>query len=172
MAQKQSTGSKIFTAVFSVFLVVLLVFALIYVALAEDFTAPEGGSGDVEIDDDVWNYDMDDLLAYFDELGLMDSSTKQLMSTVGTENWICNGVDLIWWDVENLVEGTEEYEYWYELQENDNIYVMFANTVYTLNVNGPFAYHDTSYPGDSDELYEAFYAFPSAWSGAAVSSEE
>lgn len=173
MATKQSLGSKIFTGVFSLLLVVLLIVLLIYVAaFAEDFTEPEA-SEEVEIDDDVWNYDMDDLFDYFEECGFMEKDDRQLMSTVGTENWICNGVDMIWWDVENLAEGTEEYDYWYELQENDNIYIMYANTVYTLSVNGPFAIHiNSTYPGSSSELTEAFYAFPSAWSGAQVTDEE
>ena len=169
-SSKNSLGSKIFTVAFVILLVVLLIMAFIYVAAVDDFEKPE--EAEVEIDDDVWNYDMDDLLAYFDELGIIDSDDKILMSTVGTENWICNGIDMIWWDVDNLEEGTEAYEYWYELQENDNLYIWYGTSIYMLTVNGPFAIHvNTTYPGDEAEVIEAFYAFPSVYSGAKTSAE-
>ena len=168
---KNSLGSKIFTVAFIILLVVLLIMAFIYVAAVDDFEKPEEVA--VEIDDDVWNYTMDDLLDYFDELGIINKENKLLMSTVGTENWICDGVEMIWWDVDNLVEGTEAYDYWYELQENDNLYIMYSGSyVYMLTVNGPFAiFLNDDFDGEAQTVYDAFYAFPSAYSGAKTSTE-
>lgn len=107
----------------------------------------------------VWDYTMDDLIDYLDGLGLIDKDNVLEMSEVGTVNKICDGVDLIWWDVENLVDGTQAYEYWNQMQ-NDGYIWLYEATVYVPVMNGPFGIHASSYTGNDVDLYEAFANFP------------
>lgn len=111
----------------------------------------------------VWDYTMDDLIDYLDGLGLIDKDNVSQMSDVGTVNKLCDGVDLIWWDVENLVEGTQPYEYWNQMQ-NDGYIWLYEVSVYVPVMNGPFGIHASAYDGDTVALYEAFNNFPKNYS--------
>ncbi|MGN1234984.1 MAG: hypothetical protein ACI4U2_03275, partial [Christensenellaceae bacterium] len=91
---KTSKGTKIFTFVYVLLLIVLLIFASIYVAMAPDFVKPNNSGSGGDTDATIWEYNMDDLFAYFEEHGVMKKADRTPMTTIGTENWICNGVDM------------------------------------------------------------------------------
>lgn len=169
---EKSTGMNIFTVVVCVGLVAMLIGAYIYLLTADDFVPPteadaaesgDSSDGDAEEENSaVWDATIDDLIAYLDEMGYIDADDGNLMSTVGTENYIYNEIDIMWWDVDNLVEGTEEYEYWTQLNENGYI-LLYGQYIYTPVQNGPFAiYANTTFPGDTNALYEDFAAFTGA----------
>ncbi len=159
-----SLGTKLFTAIFSGLLVVLMIASFIMLALIPDFVSP-GKNAQLNADELIWYCNMDDLFDYFEEKGLMKKSERILMSPIGTENWICNNVDMIWWDVDNLAEGTEPYNYWQEYKENEYQYIIFGGAVYSPRSNGPFAVNVLpKYPGNTNDFYEAFMAFPKEWS--------
>lgn len=158
--ENASLMSKIVTVGFCVLLTVMMIGAFIYLSVCPDFVKPSEQDPS-EPDDDsqkIWEYDMDDLLTYLDDEGFIEKDGKQLLSVIGTENWLCNGIDLAWWDVENLIEGTEEYEYWQSFQSDG--FIIFGGSVYAPVFNGPFAIYATgNFPGDADALYEAFADF-------------
>lgn len=106
----------------------------------------------------VWDYSFEEFVAYMTEKGIF-LEEPVLMMTIGTENWIYNGIDVIWWDVENLVDGTEESDNWLAFQEDG--YIMIGDYVYFPQFNGPFAICATaSCALNPDLVYEVFAAFP------------
>ena len=107
----------------------------------------------------AWDLNMDDLKAYFIQCGFAtDDSSFTLMTTIGTENWICDHIDMIWWDVDNLVEGTEAYDYWKQYTEEGYIY--FGGIAYVPVQNGPFAIKvNAGCASDANVVYEAFANF-------------
>ncbi len=159
-----SFGSKLFTAIFSGLLVILMISAFVILKVIPDFVSP-GQNAQDNADELIWYCNMDDLFDYFEEKGLMKKNDRIPMSTIGTENWICNGVDMIWWDVKNLVEDTEAYHYWQEYKENEYLYLIFGGAVYSPRSNGPFAvWVNSNYSGNTDDFYNVFMGFPKEWS--------
>lgn len=157
-------GTKIFTAIFSGLLVVLMVASFIMLSVIPDFISP-GENAQLNADELIWYCNMDDLFDYFEEKGFMKKSDRIPMSVIGTENWICNGIDMIWWDVDNLAEDSEPYDYWEEYKENDYLYIIFGGSVYSPRSNGPFAvWVGPKYPNNTNDFYDAFMAFPKEWS--------
>ena len=164
---KTSLSSKIITIAFCVLMVVLTVAAFIYLLTGPDFltpqeylelnpppttTVPEG-----EIDytalyqEALYMGNMQDLFDYLQELGYIDPANKIPMSTIGTDNWICDGLDMMWWDVENLEEGTEPYDYWSQVQENG--FMIFAGYIYAPKIIGPYGYNVlVDFAGDPNQL--------------------
>lgn len=164
-SKSTSLGSKLFTVIFSGLLVPLMVFAFVFVALSPDFVSPNQNIQAGDEKDLIWYCNMDDLFDYFEEKGIMKKSERQLMSPIATENWICNNVDMMWWDVGNLAEGSREYGYWEDYKANEFMYFLFDEFIYSPRANGPFAvWASPSYPGNTDEFYEVFMAFPEEWS--------
>lgn len=148
-----------FTAVFCVILAGLMVASCVYLITGPDFVPPEEvSSGGTNADSPIWDCTMEDLVDYLDEKGFVDKDDYFLMSEIGTENRIYNGIDIIWWDVDNLVEGTYPYDTWQEINENG--YILFAGTVYCPIINGPFGISaNIDFPGDVNELQKAFQEF-------------
>jgi hypothetical protein len=165
--KKQGVLSKIFTGGYTVLLVVLMIFAFIYLAFAPDFVEPDASG---EIDENVWNYSFDEFEDYMIQLGYFKKDDYKEMSTIGTISRIYNGIDVMWWDVDNLEENTLPYKYWHEFQENG--YTLdFGNTVYMPQFNGPFAINATSvFPGNTTQLYDDFLAFPANYTPSSASS--
>ena len=163
--KNSSLLNKIVTIGFCALLVSMTIAAFIYLSVGPDFTKPTvqkptqpTGNGNVDYEKLLWESDMEDLLNYLEKKGHITQADKIPMSTIGTDNWICNGIDLIWWDVDNLVEGTEEYEYWQQFQTDG--FIIFGGTVYAPTLNGPFGIYATgNFPGDADQLYADFANF-------------
>lgn len=173
MNNKTSLGSKVLTIGFCTLLVLMTIAAFVYLLVGPDFLTPDeyqqlygttapqpSGPSNPAIDYEALLYeaDMQDLLDYLQELGYIDQENKIPMSTIGTDNWVCDGLDVIWWDVDNLTEGTEPYDYWQEYQENG--FIIFGGQIYAPVANGPFAIHVLAgFAGDVNQLMEDFANF-------------
>lgn len=173
MNNKTSLGSKVLTIGFCTLLVLMTIAAFVYLLVGPDFLTPDeyqqlygttapqpSGPSNPAIDYEALLYeaDMQDLLDYLQELGYIDQENKIPMSPIGTDNWVCDGLDLIWWDVDNLTEGTEPYDYWQEYQENG--FIIFGGQIYAPVANGPFAIHVLAgFAGDVNQLMEDFANF-------------
>lgn len=107
----------------------------------------------------VWDCTFEEFKAYMIEKGIFLENNWTLMMTIGTESWINNGIDIMWWDVPGLVDGTEESDYWNSMQEDG--YMMIGDYVYLPQLNGPFGIHvNGNCPLDADYVYDTFAAFP------------
>lgn len=108
----------------------------------------------------VWDCTFEQFIDYMVQRGHFNRENAKLMTTIGTENWIYDSVDAMWWDVNNLAEGTDAANYWKEFQENGG-YIMFGGSVYAPVFNGPFAIKaNAGFSGNTDKLYEDFMNFP------------
>lgn len=118
----------------------------------------------------AWDCTFDEFADYMIQLGYFhedrEDRTKWItMSIIGTENWIVNGIDVIWWDVDHLVEGTEPYDYWTQMQENG--YMIFGGQIYMPTLNGPFGIFPTAkFPGNTEQLLKDFMNFPKGYTPA------
>ncbi len=178
MNSKTSVGSKVLTIAFCTLLVLLTIAAFVYLMVGPDFltpdeyqqlygttapTEPDGPDAPIDLSAEyekaLWNADMQDLLDYLLELGYIEEDGILGMAELCTEGHVCeSGLDLLWWDVENLVEGTPEYDYWQEYQENG--FIIYAGTVYTPTRNGPFATKVLSqFAGNEKQYMEDFMNF-------------
>lgn len=140
----------------------ILLFLIVYLAVAPDFVAPaEDGPGHEE-EAAVWSKTYDDLIAYLAKGGYIDSSSYDLLTEgVATEARVYGEVEIYWWDVENLAEGSDEYESWTSMKE-DGFILLYGQFVFVPEMNGPFAIsiHEGLYKGDAEALRAAFQAFP------------
>ncbi len=128
-----------------------------YVSVAEDFEPPLSAVWDAS-DTESWDKTVDDLFAYLEEKGLIDLSTKNLVSEgVASEAFNVNGAEFYWWDLENLEKESQEYISYTEMQNDGIIDVWGMGSIYMPVVqNGPFGLNISGYTGDSDALLEAF----------------
>lgn len=168
---KTSLGSKILTIAFCSLMVVLTIAAFVYLMTGPDFMSPKeyqelygtqatepSGPADIDYEALLYEATMEDLLNYLTELGHINQENKVPMSIVGTDNWICDGLDIIWWDVADLEEGTEPYDYWTQMQTNG--FMIFGGSIYAPTLNGPFAINILpSFAGDPNQLREDFANF-------------
>lgn len=108
----------------------------------------------------AWDCTMDDLIAYFIDCGFFKEEDINDMSEVGTINKIANNIDMIWWDVENLEEGTDAYDYWNQMA-NDGYIFLYGQAIYVPVMNGPFGISvNSSSSVRAEDVYEAFAKFP------------
>lgn len=160
---KTSLSSKIITVVFCTLLVALTVAAFVYLLTGPDFMSPkdyqqmygtepsEPSQGPVDYDALLFEATMQDMLDYLTEKGHINQENKIPMSIIGTDNWICDGLDMMWWDVDNLVEGTEPYDYWDQMQTNG--FIIFGGAIYAPTLYGPFGINVLpQFAGDPDQL--------------------
>lgn len=160
---KSSLGSKIITVAFCILLVALTIFAFIYLLTGPDFMSPkdyqaqfgteppQASQGPIDYDALLYDAVMQDMLDYLTEKGHIDQTNKIPMSIVGTDNWICDGLDLMWWDVANLVEGTEPYDFWNQMQTNG--FMIYGELIYAPVLYGPFGIHVLAdFAGDPNQL--------------------
>ena len=163
MENKTSLGSKILTVAFCLLLVGLTIFAFIYLLTGPDFLSPkeyqelygteptQPSQGSIDYDALLAEATMQDMLDYLTDKGYINQENMIPMSVIGTDNWICDGLDLIWWDVANLVEGTEPYDYWTQHQENG--FILYAGTIYAPTLYGPFGINvNSDFAGDPNRL--------------------
>lgn len=167
---KTSLGSKIITVAFCAVLVIMTVVAFVYLLTGPDFMSPkqyqelygtqatEPSKGPIDYDALLFEATMQDMLDYLTEKGYINQENKIPMSIVGTDNWICDGLDLMWWDVDNLIEGTEPYGYWNEMQANG--FIIFGGNIYAPTLYGPFGIKVLSdFAGDPNQLDADMKAF-------------
>ena len=166
--QKTSLSSKIITIAFSALMVALTVAAFVYLLTGPDFVTPQeyqqmnsqpttsAPAGEIDYsalyNEALYQGTMQDMLDYLQEMGYINQENKKPMTTIGTDNWICDGLDLMWWDVENLAEGTEPHDYWTQAQENG--FMIFAGAIYVPTIVGPYGYNVlANFAGDVNQLH-------------------
>lgn len=154
---KTYTGAIVFSSILCLILGGLLSF----LALGPDFVAPNEKQ-ESSVNGAVWEKSYDDLVAYLDELGYIDGNSYDLISEgVATEARVYGEVEIYWWDVDNLVEGSDVHTSWVSMQEEGYI-LLYGQFIFVPQMNGPFGInvHDEFYAGDADGLRDAFAAFP------------
>ncbi len=124
--------------------------------------------------DPVWTMTLDDLVAYLEEKGYVDPSTRaQLASGVASDMINVSGLEMAWWDLENLDESSEEYRVYQELQEGTGVVTIYGSVAYSLTGNGPFGLHvNPDFAGDVNQLMEDFKAFGHDSSGSSSGSSD
>lgn len=129
----------------------------------EEITTPEEPPVQVA-SKTVWDYTIDELVDYLIARGHIEADDYTQLTPIATYSRIYSNIEILWWDVDHLEQGTTAYETWNELAKNDYYYFMLLGTIYAPKVNGPFAIRARdSYPGDAEKLYEDFLAFPSGY---------
>ena len=154
---------KRFTIIFSILLVLAFAGTMAYVAASDEFVAPAQlvtGEGE-DPDAPVWDITMDDLVAYLEGEGLIDSSTEVLLASTGmcSVSFKYSGAEFYYWDLDALEEDSVEYEVYEILKKDGIIDVYNSGSIISPASNGPFAVLTTYYEGDPDALTEAFLAF-------------
>ncbi len=158
--KENGKAMTLFTAVVCVILTGMMAFAFVYLLNAPDFVPPTAPPAPQGPETSIWDCSVEDMIDFLDAQGFLNKDEYDLMVEIGTENRIYNGIDFIWWDVENLAEGTEAYKNWQQIS-NDGYILIGDSIVYSPILNGPFAICATEdFPGDTDALYAAFAAFP------------
>lgn len=141
-------------------LVICMTGLLIYIAAAPDFKAPAETDAVINTDDPVWSATYDDLIAYLKEGGFISGEPIPISEGIATEANNYSEVELYWWDVENLADGTGEKQCWDEMQ-NQGYIMLYGQFVFVPEMNGPFGlFISDVYAGDADGLRAAFQAFP------------
>lgn len=173
---------KKFTIVSSIIFVILFLGMLGYVALSEDFVEPgkqiaaeerneigdktEYGTMEVEettesAESPIWGRSMEELVSYLADLNLIDVSTEQLLASSGlcSQAYKYSGVEIYWWDLDNLGKHTQEYEAYIQLRDEGYIDLYGMGVIIVPSLHGPFAILTTEYEGDMDTLVRAFTEF-------------
>ena len=132
-------------------------------ALEKGFKALGQGGGAPADDPNapVWSMDMADMMDYLEEKGFWNRDEMlPLSGGVATEAYVCNNVELYWWDVDNLEEGSNEEAAYQEVLAGEPINLDQQGQHYmAVTKNGPFAIFAAYYTGDVTELLDAFSAF-------------
>lgn len=132
-------------------------------ALEKGFKALGQGGGAPADDPNapVWSMDMADMMDYLEEKGFWNRDEMlPLSGGVATEAYVCNNVELYWWDVDNLEEGSNEEAAYQEVLAGEPINLYQQGQHYmAVTKNGPFAIFAAYYTGDVTELLDAFSAF-------------
>lgn len=109
--------ASVWAVAFSLVMVFSLGGLMGYIAVTPDFVEPTEPVVEADPQDPVWEASFDDLIAYLEERGFVESENYDLISegVATTARWY-NGIELYWWDVENLVEGTDVHTNWTSMQ--------------------------------------------------------
>ncbi len=155
---------KKFTIVFSLLFTAVFAGLVIFVSASEDFAPPKTIPTQEGIAEDspVWAMSVDDLVAYLTEKGLINPAKKQLVSEVGFTSYAVNyeGIEIYWWDLENLDKDSDEYAAYLSLAEEGFIDLWGSGNIISPTLNGPFALQLVSdYAGDADLVTKAFKQF-------------
>lgn len=122
-----------------------------------------GGASEISLNTPVWSKTLEELAAYLESEGFIDTSTKKELGTMSDKKkvWRYKDVDLYWWDLERLEEDEFEYQEYYEFAENGvKTYTEGSGVTVTLEINGPFGLRYSSYEGeDTEGLIAAFQTF-------------
>ncbi len=153
---------KRFTIIFSILLLLGFGGTLAYVGMSPDFEEPAALVGEGEDPDaPVWDMTMDDLIDYLEERGYWDrSKMSPLTDGIGTEAFGCDDAEIYWWDLDNLVEGSDEAAAYQNMLDGEPIDIWQQGAFYMfVEKNGPFALNYASYSGDQKVILAAFQAF-------------
>ena len=153
---------KRFTIIFSVLLILGFGGVLAYVAASPEFVSPVGlvGGGE-DPNAPIWGMTMDEVLAEIAAQGLIDAPSSAIsLASDGlcTDARRVTGAEFLWWDLDNLEEGSQEYIAYKSLKEEGIIDIYGSGYIVSYIHNGPFALWLDLYEGDSGALERAFKA--------------
>lgn len=154
---------KITIVFFSIFLGILVGF-LVFVSLSKDFEEPKYGITQDEYginpNSPIWNTSIDDLAQYLLDKGMISSlDYSQLSDGIATIARKYDGIEIYWWDVKNLKEGTPEYKSFTEMAKSGIIDLWSSGNMMGVVQQGPFAINPMTYAGKVDELMEVYHKF-------------
>ena len=120
-----------------------------------------GGGSAEDLNAPVWDMTMDDLMDYLEEEGLWNRDEMlSLAGGVATEGYTYNNIELYWWDVDNLMEGSDQEAAYQDALAGEPIDLyQQGRTFMPVTKNGPFAIFNSYYTGDVNELLDVFSAF-------------
>lgn len=149
---------------FLLLLVAATVAALGVVGMSPDFVEPGrlGTQEGVSPDNPVWDKSLDDLAAYLlDEGVLPEEDYVKLSEGIASEARKYGGIELYWWDLENLEESSGEYTAYVSACEEGVIDIWGSGILMNVTaVRGPFAMCITStYTGDAGAVESAFQSY-------------
>lgn len=155
---------KKFTVAFLILLVLATAGGLVFVGLSPDFVEPVtlNDQAGVSPDNPVWDKTMDDLAAYLVDQGVITSQEYAPLSDgIATTARSYSGLELYWWDLEALEEGSDEYNSYIGARDNGAIDLWGSGAMMTVTaVRGPFALNiTTDYTGDPAKAEKAFRSF-------------
>ena len=156
---------KKLTTIFIAALIASLVGCVIWVTLSPDFVEPKKlPAQEISADNPIWDKSIDDLAEYLVEQGIIPSTEyTEFSDGIATIARMYSGVELYWWDVENLEEGSAEYKSYESAVTDGTIDLWGSGNIMTVTVRGPFAY-DAGYYGvefssTPEEMERAFLDF-------------
>lgn len=155
---------KKFTIGFLLLLVMATGAALGFVGMSPEFVEPGrlGNQENVSPDSPVWDKTLDELAAYLLEKGVLSSQKyTKLSEGIATEARNYDGIELYWWDLESLEEGSAEYTAYMSACEEGVIDLWGSGILMNVTaVRGPFAINIASdYVGDAGAVEKAFRSY-------------
>lgn len=155
---------KKITITFILLLALATAGALVFVGLSPDFVEPVklNDQAGLAPDNPVWDQSLDDLAAWLVEQGVLESDDYAPLSEgIATAARSYSGLELYWWDLESLQEGSNEYNAYLGARDDGAIDLWGSGAMMPVTtVRGPFALNITSaYTGDAAKAEEAFRSF-------------
>lgn len=155
---------KKITITFILLLALATAGALVFVGLSPDFVEPVklNDQAGLAPDNPVWDQSLDDLAAWLVEQGVLKSDDYAPLSEgIATAARSYSGLELYWWDLESLQEGSNEYNAYLGARDDGAIDLWGSGAMMPVTtVRGPFALNITSaYTGDAAKAEEAFHSF-------------
>lgn len=155
---------KKITLSFILLLVLSTAGTLVWVGLSPDFVEPvqQTGQADLAADNPIWGKSMDDLAAYLMGQGAIASTEYNLLSEgIASEARSYSGLELYWWDLESLDQGSAEFQSYLGARDDGAIDLWGSGIMMTVTaVRGPFALNITAdYTGDAAKAEAAFRSF-------------
>lgn len=155
---------KKITLSFILLLVLATAGALVFVGLSPDFVEPVtlNDQAGLAPDSPVWDKSLDELAAYLVEQGVLPSEEYNPLSDgIATAARNYSGLELYWWDLEALQEGSNEYNSYIGARDDGAIDLWGSGSLMPVTaVRGPFALNITSaYTGDAAKAETAFRNF-------------
>ncbi len=155
---------KKITISFILLLVLATAGALVFVGLSPDFVEPAGLNEQEGLapDNPVWDKSLDELAAYLVDQGVLPNEDYAPLSDgIATTARGYSGLELYWWDLEALQEGSNEYNAYLGARDDGAIDLWGSGAMMPVTaVRGPFALNITSaYTGDAGKAEKAFRSF-------------
>lgn len=155
---------KKITISFILLLVLATAGALVFVGLSPDFEEPVGLNEQegLAADNPIWDKSLDDLAAYLAEQGVLTSTDYAPLSDgIATVARGYSGLELYWWDLPSLEEGSDEYNAYLGARDDGTIDLWGSGAMMPVTaVRGPFALNITAaYTGDAAKAEKVFRSF-------------
>lgn len=156
-------GMKKWPAVFAAALTLSLAAMLLFVAFGPDFVEPAAfpSQEGLSKENPIWEKNLDDLSKYLISEGVLHGDDYDLLSEgIATDARLYENVELYWWDVAGLEEGTAEYKAYESAVAEGCIDLWDSGNLMNVTVHGPFAIGwCADYAGDMERLFEVFGAY-------------